>query len=157
MIVLCSQIETGIGLIAPSLPHLRRLVMLHQSEQRRDASQPPNTDDIVTIGRLPRSRSQRFSRNLFKNPTDIGISLTTIQANGERPEGCGGGGGGGWRNRQGDRGGSDDGQLLGGGRDGKGAGGTDRHSYTTEYEHEWDKASSNLEGRTSVKGAGGNV
>lgn len=80
MIVLCSHIETGVGLIAPSLPHVRRFFLLHGAH-KQTPSQIPNTDDIVTIGRLP--YHQRFHRDAFRNPTDVGISLTTIQARAE--------------------------------------------------------------------------
>lgn len=78
MIVLCSHIETGIGLIAPSLPHLRRFVLLYTS-YGYGVSQLPRTNNIITIGRLPRS-GQRFASDTFCNPTDVGTSLTTIQA-----------------------------------------------------------------------------
>lgn len=139
MIVLCSHIETGIGLIAPSLPHLRRLVMLQKAKARQDAPRPPpSTDDIVTIGRLPRSRTYRLALGFFRNPTDVGINLTTIQAKAEGSQA--------WKSTRGDA--SDDGELLER-HDGKGIR-TD-YSYAVEFEPESDKESSHLEGRNSVE------
>lgn len=149
MIVLCSHIETGIGLIAPSLPHLRRLWMIHISDVQ-DTPQPPNTDDIVTIGRFPRSRTRRFATDSFKNPTDIGISLTTIQANADGLKT--------WRGTQGGNhhgGGLDDGGELLERREGGGI--ETVHSYTVEFEHEWDGDSSILESGKSARVSSRNI
>lgn len=146
MIVLCSLIETGIGLIAPSLPHLRRLMMIHMSRYQHNTPKPPNTDDLITIGRFRRSRNPRLTRGSFKNPTDIGISLTTIEANAEVSKT--------WRSTKGDQGGSDDGELL---ERHEGRGIETVHSYAVEYEHESDRNSSIFEGRKSVGVRGGNL
>lgn len=148
MIVLCSHIETGIGLIAPSLPHLRRLWMIHKSGGGQE-TQPPNTDDIVTIGRFPRSRTRRFATDSFKNPTDVGISLTTIQANADGTKT--------WRGTNVDHhdgGLDDDGKLL---ERREGGGIETVHSYTVEYEHEWDGDSSILESGKSARALSRNV
>lgn len=149
MIVLCSHVETGIGLVAPSLPHLRRLWMIHISGTAQDTPQPPNTDDIVTIGRFPRSKTRKFATDSFKNPTDVGISLTTIQANADGTKT--------WRSTQGVHHGGgldDDGKLL---ERREGGGIETVHSYTVEYEHEWDGDSSILESGKSARASSRNV
>jgi hypothetical protein len=83
-IVLWSNIETAIGLVAGSLPSLRRLVLNHARRTK------PSTDNsglnsaplgLVTFGgSTPTGRKSR-NRN-FRNPTDGGVSVATVHAQG---------------------------------------------------------------------------
>ncbi|KAF2626840.1 hypothetical protein BU25DRAFT_411368 [Macroventuria anomochaeta] len=74
--ILCSNIETGIGCIASSVPSLR-----HFFRSNSDGSSGPSNKrsgtgtQLVTVGG---SRQQRRLRDSFRNPTDIGFSLSTV-------------------------------------------------------------------------------
>lgn len=74
--MLCSNIETGIGCIASSVPSLR-----HFFRRNGDGSSGPSNKRsgtgtrLVTVGG---SRQQRRLRDSFRNPTDIGFSLSTV-------------------------------------------------------------------------------
>ncbi|KAF9699838.1 hypothetical protein EKO04_002336 [Ascochyta lentis] len=74
--MLCSNIETGIGCIASSVPSLR-----HFFRRNGDGSSGPSNKrsgagtQLVTVGG---SRQQRRLRDSFRNPTDIGFSLSTV-------------------------------------------------------------------------------
>lgn len=77
--MLCSNIETGIGCIASSVPSLR-----HFFRGANDGSSGPSGPSgkrsdggtqLVTVGG---SRQQRRLRDSFRNPTDIGFSLSTV-------------------------------------------------------------------------------
>lgn len=74
--MLCSNIETGIGCIASSVPSLR-----HFFRRNKDGSSGPSNKrsgtgtQLVTVGG---SRQQRRIRDSFRNPTDIGFSLSTV-------------------------------------------------------------------------------
>ncbi|ROW07897.1 hypothetical protein VMCG_03517 [Cytospora schulzeri] len=97
-IVLFSNIESGIGCVATSLPAIRkfymRLANKENSEADSEGSTPPkgNTSNtLVTIGGGASAFSSRgrLPRGVFSNPTDRGVSLATVQAKG-------GGGDGDW-------------------------------------------------------------
>ncbi|KAH6638159.1 hypothetical protein C7974DRAFT_432869 [Boeremia exigua] len=75
--MLCSNIETGIGCIASSVPSLR-----HFFRRGNDGSSGPSNNkrsgtgtQLVTVGG---SRQQKRLRDSFRNPTDIGFSLSTV-------------------------------------------------------------------------------
>lgn len=74
--MLCSNIETGIGCIASSVPSLR-----HFFKRNNDGSSGPSNKrsgtgtQLVTVGG---SRQQRRLRDSFRNPTDLGFSLSTV-------------------------------------------------------------------------------
>ncbi|KUI70258.1 hypothetical protein VM1G_05934 [Cytospora mali] len=89
-IVLFSNIESGIGCIATSLPAIRKLYMRLAKKEVSESDSPGNTpkDDtdktLVTIGgggSSPFSSRGRKSKVVFTNPTDRGVSLVTVQAN----------------------------------------------------------------------------
>ena len=73
-IVLCSNVETGIGCFASSLPALR-----HFFSHDRDGSSDPNSKRYMTttITAGGRSRQQK-GRDSYRNPTEIGFSLTAV-------------------------------------------------------------------------------
>lgn len=81
MIVFCSLIESSIGIMASSLPSLRRVVrrIKHADASGDSAEYRANTDDIITFGAGGSSKEGRGARGGFCNPTDAGISLTTVQ------------------------------------------------------------------------------
>jgi len=68
-IVLWSNIETTIGLVAGSLPSLRRLV-----KRRLDTFKSQSTEHISESN----PSASRKSRKPFKNPTDTGVSTTSV-------------------------------------------------------------------------------
>lgn len=76
-IVLCSNVETGIGCFASSIPSLR-----HYFQRERDGSSDPFSKPRVSTGSklvTTDGNSRRPRRcNSFRNPTDIGFSLATI-------------------------------------------------------------------------------
>ncbi|KAI0886610.1 uncharacterized protein GGS22DRAFT_199015 [Annulohypoxylon maeteangense] len=75
-LVLWSNIETAVGLIAGSVPILQKLIMRHF--RKYNPSPTPNSVGLVTFGSAPiKSRNRR----VFSNPTDIGFSVTTVQTN----------------------------------------------------------------------------
>lgn len=71
--------------MASSFPSLRRFYRrLQNKEVGGDGGLTPNTDDIITFGAGGSSkdglgRGSRSARNGFRNPTDVGISLATVQ------------------------------------------------------------------------------
>jgi hypothetical protein len=73
-IVLCSNVETGIGCFASSLPALR-----HFFQPDRDRSTDPNSKHHVrtTITAGGSSRRPRGGDS-YHNPTDIGFSLSAV-------------------------------------------------------------------------------
>ncbi|KAI1086592.1 hypothetical protein F5B19DRAFT_501184 [Rostrohypoxylon terebratum] len=76
-LVLWSNIENAVGLIAGSVPILQRLIM-RRFFKRDDSAPTPNSVGLVTFGSAPvKSRS----RKVFSNPTDIGYSVATVQTN----------------------------------------------------------------------------
>jgi len=75
-IMLCSDIETGVGCIATSIPSLRRLFRRNISAA---STQKSNTarNSLWTFG----SRSaNKAPGDRFHNPTDQGFSLATVHA-----------------------------------------------------------------------------
>ncbi|UPX11605.1 uncharacterized protein EKO05_0002202 [Ascochyta rabiei] len=74
--MLYSNIETGIGCIASSVPSLR-----HFFRRNDDGSSGPSNKrsgtgtQLITVGG---SNQQRKLRDSFRNPTDIGFSLSTV-------------------------------------------------------------------------------
>ena len=74
--MLCSNIETGIGCIASSVPSLR-----HFFRRNGDGSSGPSNKQsgtgtaLVTVGG---TRQQRRLRDSFRNPTDVRFSLSTV-------------------------------------------------------------------------------
>ena len=74
--MLCSNIETGIGCIASPLPSLR-----HFFRRNGDGSSGPSNKrsgtgtQLVTVGG---GSKQRRLRDSFRNPTEIGFSLSTV-------------------------------------------------------------------------------
>ena len=90
MIVFCSIIESSIGIIASSFPSVRRFVrrLRNNGTDPTENNYQPNTDDIITFGggggsggasSKHQGRGSKTSRSAFHNPTDKGISLTTVK------------------------------------------------------------------------------
>ncbi|KAI0891987.1 hypothetical protein F4806DRAFT_289975 [Annulohypoxylon nitens] len=74
-LVLWSNIENAVGLIAGSVPILQRLIM-RRFFKRDDSTNTPNSVGLVTFGSAPmKSRNRR----VFSNPTDIGYTVATVQ------------------------------------------------------------------------------
>ncbi|KAI2466166.1 hypothetical protein F4781DRAFT_363969 [Annulohypoxylon bovei var. microspora] len=75
-LVLWSNIENAVGLVAGSVPVLQRIIM--RRFRKEDSTPTPRSLGLVTFGSAPvKSRNRR----LFSNPTDIGYSVTTVQTN----------------------------------------------------------------------------
>ncbi|KAJ4311533.1 hypothetical protein N0V94_007905 [Neodidymelliopsis sp. IMI 364377] len=76
-IILCSNIETGIGCFASSIPSLR-----HFFQRERDGSSGPSSKGHLSVGSklITGGTNSRRPRggNGFRNPTDIGFSLSTV-------------------------------------------------------------------------------
>ncbi|KAG9253243.1 cytochrome P450 [Emericellopsis atlantica] len=91
MIVFCSIIESSIGIIASSFPSVRRFVrrLRNNGTDPTENNYQPNTDDIITFGgggggsggasSKQQGRGSKTTRSAFHNPTDVGISLTTVK------------------------------------------------------------------------------
>ncbi|KAL7628345.1 hypothetical protein AAE478_002547 [Parahypoxylon ruwenzoriense] len=91
-IALFSNIEIGIGCVASSVPTLRRLFLRHatpsssttDSHNNHNNWKKPWPRSLVTFGSLPNNARPRgrgsASRTRFRNPTDVGFSLTTVRA-----------------------------------------------------------------------------
>ncbi|EFQ34575.1 uncharacterized protein GLRG_09719 [Colletotrichum graminicola M1.001] len=81
--VLCSNIETGIGCIASSIPSLRRFIARTRGTteiSKASGSGSGGKSALFTIGSKP--LDQR-SRDRFRNPTDAGFSLSTVHGRGD--------------------------------------------------------------------------
>lgn len=86
-IVLFSNIESGIGCVATSLPAIRKLYMRHakkEGTEGNNSGDTPGTDGskdraLVTIGG---SGSPFASRGRLARGVNRGVSLTTVQARG---------------------------------------------------------------------------
>ena len=72
-IILWSNIETAIGLVAGSLPTLRRVVKRARATSKPSSSNP----NSIPFGTPGPSRSKNKNRD-FKNPTDLGVSIATV-------------------------------------------------------------------------------
>lgn len=75
-VIVLSVAECGIGLIAGSLPMLRRLVHSWLGKDDTKVSAPTPNSNITFGGTGP---SGKNSRARFQNPTDTGISRVTIK------------------------------------------------------------------------------
>ncbi|KAJ8111310.1 hypothetical protein OPT61_g6065 [Boeremia exigua] len=74
--MLCSNIETGIGCIASSVPSLRSLFRRSGEGSSGPSNKRSGTGtQLVTVGG---SRQQRRLRDSFRNPTDVGFSMSTV-------------------------------------------------------------------------------
>ncbi|KAI1773183.1 hypothetical protein F4818DRAFT_119851 [Hypoxylon cercidicola] len=73
-VVLWSNVETTIGLIAGSVPVLQKLIMGHFKKQGSHVTPL----DIITIGSMP--PKSRNHRDAFLNPTDTGFSVASVHA-----------------------------------------------------------------------------
>ncbi|ORY55632.1 uncharacterized protein BCR38DRAFT_403057 [Pseudomassariella vexata] len=91
-ITLWSNVETAIGLVAGSLPSLRRFILTAVKKPSTDSENNKSNDtplDLVTFGGSTPVASGgpsggRKSRNRsFKNPTDLGTSVATVHAHGD--------------------------------------------------------------------------
>ncbi|KAK8044083.1 hypothetical protein PG993_004107 [Apiospora rasikravindrae] len=92
--VLFSNVETGIGLFASSLPSIRRayLILIKSEGQNgssgggsgaSDAKQHQGNTGIITIGGSGSKPKSSRSRNRFINPTDLGQSEAHVDGGGE--------------------------------------------------------------------------
>ena len=74
--ILCSNIETGIGCIASSVPSLRHFLRRNSDGSSGPSNKRSGTGtELVTVGG---SRQQRRLRGNFRSPTNIGFSLSTV-------------------------------------------------------------------------------
>jgi hypothetical protein len=85
-IVLWSNIESAIGLVAGSIPSLRRLIRRNGNAteiERSGTGMPGRTPPVGlgTFGSVPSGRRGGRSHS-YKNPTDAGLSVTTIRGDG---------------------------------------------------------------------------
>jgi hypothetical protein len=83
-IVLWSNVESAIGLVAGSMPSLRRLILSRVQRQPTDHSglnQKPH--DLVTFGSTPMNNGRKSRNRTFRNPTDGGVSTATVHAHGD--------------------------------------------------------------------------
>ncbi|WQF86497.1 hypothetical protein CDEST_11511 [Colletotrichum destructivum] len=79
--VLCSNIETGIGCIASSVPSLRRFIARTRgTTENTNPSGSGTKTGLFTIGSKP---LEPRSRDRFRNPTDVGFSLATVHGRGD--------------------------------------------------------------------------
>lgn len=76
-IVLCSNIETGIGCFASSIPSLRHIFQreLNNSSNNTRNRHVSSGSKFLTAGDISRQPRRGSS---FCNPTDIGFSLSTV-------------------------------------------------------------------------------
>lgn len=81
MIVFCSLIESSVGIMASSFPSIRRFArrITHPDANSAPRDYIGNTDDIITFGAGAGRSAEALGRSSFRNPTDAGISLTTVQ------------------------------------------------------------------------------
>ena len=77
--MLCSNIETGIGCIASSVPSLRHFFRHEYSESGSGGPSNGNKKsanaNFFTVGSEPRERRMGSG---FRNPTDLGFSLASV-------------------------------------------------------------------------------
>lgn len=77
--VLCSNVETGIGCIASSVPSLRRFIARTRGATSQENSAPSRSNNtktgLFTFGSKPLDAR---SRDRYRNPTDVGFSLATV-------------------------------------------------------------------------------
>ncbi|PQE24005.1 Integral membrane protein [Rutstroemia sp. NJR-2017a WRK4] len=79
-IVLLSNIETGIGCVASSLPALRRLIVRRNgtTQNSKPASENLNRPSLKTFGSAPMKSNK--PRGMFSNPTDQGKSFASVHS-----------------------------------------------------------------------------
>ncbi|KAL0933894.1 uncharacterized protein CTRU02_210693 [Colletotrichum truncatum] len=81
--VLCSNVETGIGCIASSVPSLRRFIARTKGSSA-EISAPSKSNGtktgLFTFGSKPLDAR---SRDRYRNPTDVGFSLATVHGRGD--------------------------------------------------------------------------
>ncbi|KAK8043383.1 hypothetical protein PG993_005813 [Apiospora rasikravindrae] len=90
-IVLWSNVESAIGLVAGSLPSLRRLILakVKKSSAGESASNgyhhnSANTPvGLVTFGGTPLTGAGGRKKSTFRNPTDLGHTVATVHAQGD--------------------------------------------------------------------------
>lgn len=86
--MLFSNIESGIGCVATSLPSIRKLYkrsLKTGTTEDNTNDETPKDKSLVTFGGGSGSgfsSRARKARGSFKNPTDRGVSLATVQAKG---------------------------------------------------------------------------
>ncbi|OHF00977.1 hypothetical protein CORC01_03805 [Colletotrichum orchidophilum] len=79
--VLCSNIETGIGCIASSVPSLRRFIARTRgTSEKTNPSGSGTKSGLFTIGSKP---LEPRSRDRYRNPTDVAFSLTAVHGRGD--------------------------------------------------------------------------
>lgn len=82
-IVLWSNVESAIGLIAGSLPSLRRLIVTHvKKSSGKDSTLNPQPLGLVTFGSVPLTGGRSRNRT-FKSNTEGGVSVATVHAHGD--------------------------------------------------------------------------
>ncbi|KAM0809277.1 hypothetical protein AB5N19_09620 [Seiridium cardinale] len=92
-IVLFSNIETAIGCVATSIPTIRLFVARNKTPNPSGANTPTplnGSKSLVTFGSMPignnnnnDKETRAKSRNMFRNPTDTGLTFTTVHAKGD--------------------------------------------------------------------------
>jgi hypothetical protein len=87
-IVLWSNVETTIGLVLGSLPALRRVFRYHAEKQASTGkgsslnARKDSSFGLTTFGGTP-STNRRPANKSFRNPSDVGVSITTIHTRGD--------------------------------------------------------------------------
>ncbi|KAH8661972.1 hypothetical protein BX600DRAFT_437403 [Xylariales sp. PMI_506] len=82
-IVLWSNVETAIGLVAGSLPSLRRLIMSKVKKNSSENSTNQKPMGLVTFGGSLPNTDRRSRNRTFKNNTDLGVTVATVHAHGD--------------------------------------------------------------------------
>lgn len=91
--MLFSNIETAIGCVASSMPTVRLFLIRNRTPNPSGAAKSPTplngSKSLVTFGSTPLdqhkvsgSKSGLKSRNMFRNPTDAGLSFATVHSKG---------------------------------------------------------------------------
>lgn len=83
--MLWSNVESAIGLVAGSLPSLRRLIVskVHRTSGK-DSTLNPQPLGLVTFGNTPVVTGGGRSRNrTYKSNTEGGVTIATVHAHGD--------------------------------------------------------------------------
>ncbi|KAI2627743.1 hypothetical protein GGR54DRAFT_430179 [Hypoxylon sp. NC1633] len=75
-VILWSNVETGIGLMAGSAPVLQKVILSHA--RKSTAHSTPNVPGLVTFGSVPVKYGRH--RGAFRNPTDTGFTVASVHA-----------------------------------------------------------------------------